>query len=187
VQFPQIQITSQMGKIAIEQQTSQMNIKQPKADMTIHQPKADMMIHERDGVLTIDQTQAFEETNLFGPLRQTKKQAQAGKQAALQATQKRAVQGSQLIDIHLGGSVIAEQAKQNGYNQYVPPSITYIPSPLAVKTHYEKGKVDLDVQVQKPQIDAIISKPMISAERGGVHIAMAQQPSLSIHFENVYT
>lgn len=185
MQIPAIRIASQMGKIAIEQSQGKQHIAQPKADMSISQPKAAMSINATKGVLTIDQSQAWEEANLIGPLRLTEKTAQAGKQAALQATQKRAAQGSQLIDIHLGANAIVEQAKQNGHPQYMSPTIKYIPSPLAVKTHYEKGKVLIDVQAREPNIDVRVNKPAMNYQRGAVHISMAQDPSLSIHFEHI--
>lgn len=186
MRLPEIRIASQMGKIAIEQTQGKQHISQPKASIAMSQPKAELSMQTTKGVLTIDQTQAFEEANLVGPLRYSEKIAQEGKRAVLTGTQRRAAQGSQLIDIHLGGNAIVEQAIQNGHRQYVAPSIKYIPSPFAVKTHYEKGKVMIDAQARDPIIDVKINKPIMDFQRGGVHVSMAQHPSLSIHFEHIY-
>lgn len=186
LRMPVLQISTQPAKIAIRQTDGTIELAQPKADMSMAQPKAAMSMQTTKGKLTIDQSQAFEEANIMGPLRSTEKQAQAGKQAVLQGTQRRASQGSQLVDIHFGNSAIIEQAKQNGHRQYIEPSIKYIPSPFSVKTHYTKGKVAIDAQAQKPNIDVRINKPTLNFHRGGVNISMAQHPSLSIHFDDVY-
>ncbi|HLR92528.1 MAG TPA: DUF6470 family protein, partial [Atopostipes sp.] len=156
-----IQMTSQMGRIQISQTAGEMNISQPKADISITQPNAHLLIQTTNGKLTIDQSQAFEEANLYGPLRAIKKEAQAGRQAIQEGTRRRAAEGTQLADIHIEGNPIAEQAKQKGHRQYTPPSIKYIPSPLSVKTNYEKGKLSMDVKPNEPQIDVKINKPVI--------------------------
>ncbi len=181
-----LRIDSQPAKIAIRQTNGTVELAQPKADMSIAQPKADLQMRSTKGKLTIDQTQAFEEANLMGPLRSTEKHAQKGKQATLEGTKRRASEGSQLVDIHIGSNMIAEQSKQKGHRQYVPPSIKYIPSPFSVKTHYTKGDVTIDAQAQQPNIDVRINKPALNFNRGGVDISMAQHPSLSIHFDDIY-
>lgn len=182
MQIPTIHMTSQMGRIAIEQNEGTIEITQPNAEIHIKQPSADMSIHTRKGHLTIDQTQAWEETNLMSPIRFNKKHAQTSKQKALEGIQRRAQQGAQLIDIHLNGNVVAQQAVQNGYRTYKTPNLTYIPSPLAVKTHYEKGEVTTRVHVQEPIIDVQVNKPMMHYRRGHVQISMDQHPTLAIHF-----
>lgn len=186
MQLPQIQMTSLMGKIAIEQSKGDMDIVQPKAEMTIEQPKAVLSMQTTKGTLTIDQSQAWEETNLMGPIRLSEKIAQEGKQAALEGVQRRAEQGAQLIDIHLGGNVIKEQAIQNGHPVYKEPQIAYIPSPLSVKIQYQKGQLQMDVETQKPIIDVKVNKPHINFQRGDVHVSVAQHPSLTIDFEHLY-
>src|SRR5699024_4527663 len=164
-----------------------------KADLSITQPNASILIKSANSKLMIDQSQAFEEANLYGPLRAIEKEAQAGRQAIQEGTKRRAAEGVQLADIHLDRNQIAEQAKQitkqkkkKGYRQYTPPSIKYIPSPFSVKTHYEKGSLSMDVQTNEPKINVKINKPVIDHQRGGVEISMAQHPYLSIHFENTY-
>lgn len=186
LQIGQIQMTSQMGRININQMAGEMDISQPKADLSITQPNASILIKSANSKLMIDQSQAFEEANLYGPLRAIEKEAQAGRQAIQEGTKRRAAEGVQLADIHLDRNQIAEQAKQKGYRQYTPPSIKYIPSPFLVKTHYEKGNLSMDVQTNEPKINVKINKPVIDHQRGGVEISMAQHPYLSIHFENTY-
>lgn len=179
-------MTSQRGKIQISQTGGELNISQPKADMSISQPQAQMSIQSSKGKLTIDQSQAFEEANLYGPLRAVEKEAQAGRQAVQEGTRRRAAEGAQLIDIHFEGNQIAEQAKQKTHRQYTPPSIKYIPSPFSVKTNYEKGKLAINAKASEPKIDVKINKPVMDFQRGKVNISMAQHPHLSIYFESTY-
>ena len=185
MQFPQIQMTSQMGKIQIKQTQGEMEIVQPKAEISIEQPQAVLSMQTTKGVLTIDQTQAWEETNLMSPMRLSEKNTQEGKQATLEGTQRRAEQGAQLLDIHLGGNVIQEQAIQNGHPVYKEPQIAYIPSPLSVHIHYEKGQLQMDVETRKPLIDVTVHKPNIHFKRGDVDISVAQYPSLNIDFKHI--
>jgi len=183
MQFPQIRIESQMVKIAIEQHPAQIELKQKKADLSIEQPKADVSMSTIKGKLTIDQTQAWEETNLMSTLRLNEKNAAEGLQAASEGTGRRAEEGSQLVDIHKGADMIAELAYQRANPPLKTASPAYIPSPLAVKFHYERGNVEMDVEVNKPNIHAEIHKPELEFYRGAVNISMEQHAELKIDFD----
>src|SRR5690625_2554725 len=187
MQIPQIRMESQMAKIGMEQTNSYIEIEQPKADLSIEQPKADVSMQTIKGKITIDQTQAWEETNIMNPYRLTEKIAQEGKQAALEGTGRREEQGAQIIDIHHDVDMIAEQAVENGSRPMKQLRVGYIPSPFAVKIDYEPGEVVIDVQENKPVIDAQIRKPEITFHRGGVHIFMEQYAQLNIDVENLYS
>ena len=185
--FPQIRMESKMARIGMEQTNSYLEIEQPKADLSIEQPKAEMTIETKKGKLTIDQTQAWEETNLMSTFRLTEKFAEEGKRATLEGTARRAEQGAQLIDIHKNVNVIAEQAFENGGTPRKQLSIKYIPSPFAVKIHYESAEVFIDIKENKPIIDVQVRKPEITFYRGGVRIFMEQYNELKIDFENLFT
>src|SRR5690625_4737986 len=158
MQFPQIRMESQMARIGIEQKHGQIELRQPKAELSIEQPKAEMSIRTTKGKLTIDQSQAWEEMNLGSTMRMIEKHAAEGKQSAQEGTARRAEQGAELIDIHNGVNMFAEQAVINGHPQMKTLSFKYIPSPFAVKLHYERGEVDINVQENKPIINAQINK-----------------------------
>ncbi|MBO1001543.1 DUF6470 family protein [Pseudogracilibacillus auburnensis] len=186
MQFPQLRLESQMARIAIEQTPARIEMKQGKAHLSIQQPKAEVSMRTMKGKLTIDQTQAWEEMNLMSTRRLNELHADEGLRAASEGTARRAEQGVELLNIHTGVDIIAEQAVQNGHPPTKTLSFTYIPSPLAVKFHYERGDVQMDVQERKPIIDSQINKPELTFHRGGVQISMEQYAQLKIDFDNLY-
>lgn len=186
MQFPQIRMESQMARIGIVQNKAFIEQSQPKATLSIEQPKADMSIRQVKGKLSIDQSQAWEEMNLGSTQRLIEKHADESMRAASEGTARRAEQGAELINIHNGADMIAEQAVQNGGQPMKTLSFKYIPSPFAVKLHYERGDVEIDVNENKPIIDAQMNKPELTFHRGGVDISMEQYAQLQIDFDNLY-
>lgn len=186
MQFPQIRMESQMAKIGIKQTPAQIELRQGKADVTIEQPKAEMSIRQPKGKLTIDQSQAWEEMNLMSTRRLNEIYAIEGKQAASEGIARRAEQGAALLDIHNGTDMIAEQAYQISNPPMKTLGIKYVPSPFAVKLHYEKENVEIDVKDNKPIISAHINKPDLTFHRGNVDITMEQYAQLTIDFDNLY-
>ena len=49
-----------------------------------------------------------------------------------------------------------------------------------MKTHYQPGKTDIRFQENKPVINARTQKPIISYQRGDVHISLQQRNHLHI-------
>jgi len=186
MQLPQIRMESQMARIGIRQTPAQLEMTQKNAELSIEQPKADMSMRTRKGKLTIDQTQAWEEMNLMSTRRLNEQHADEGLQAAAEGTARRAEQGARLIDIHKNSNAIAEQAVQNQGSKQKTLSLTYIPSPFAVKFHFEKGGVEIDAKENKPIIHANINHPELLFRRGGVDITMEQLAELKIDFQPLY-
>jgi len=186
VRLPQIRMESEMARIGINQTMAQIAIRQKNADLSIRQPKADVSIQTTKGKLTIDQMQAWEEMNLMSTIRFTEKHAKEAIQLAQEGTARRAEQGAELLDIHNNGNTFAEQARQNQLPKMKTLSLTYIPSPLAVKSHYERGNVQIEVQENKPIIDVQINSPEYTYYPGNVEISMDQYPQLHIDFEPRY-
>lgn len=180
MQLPQLKMTSQQARIGLQQTNARLEIAQPKADVHIEQPKADIRISAGKGRLTIDQTQAWEETNLKSPLRWTKTFAAKGMQAANEGVARRARQGSALVDIHKEVNIIAAQALENGSRPMRTPGIAYIPSPFAVKINYEPAEVQIDASKHEPKINVHTNRPMIQATRGQTDIRMEQYANLEI-------
>lgn len=186
MQVPQIRMESQMARIRIEQDHGGLEIQQPKADLSIRQPKAEMSIRTTKGKLTIDQTEAWQQVNLGSTQYTIEKNAREAMQAASQGTARRAEQGAEMLDIHLGREVFADQAVTNQGKQYQSPNVHYRPSPFAVKFNYQKGEVDINFQENKPQIDVQINKPEITYHRSKVHIAMGRYAQLDIDYVNLF-
>lgn len=180
MKFPMLQMTSQYAKISIEQQPSVMNIKQPKANLQIEQPSAKIRIHTTKGKLTIDQSQAWEETNIKSPLKWARMFARDGIEAAKSGTARRAEQGAELLNIHLDQHIIREQAIRNGASPMRTPIITYIPTPFSVKFSYQPADVQIDAETHQVRIQPTVNQPDIQVKRGGVDISMKQYASLHI-------
>lgn len=187
MQVPQIRIESQMAKISITQNRGTQEIRQPKAELSIEQPKATLSMRTIPSKLTIDQTQAWEEMNLMSTLRLIEKYAQEGYQGFLEGTERRARQGTELMQIEKQGHPLIQQAIENGYDGMKSLGITFIPSPFSVKIHYEPSRVEIEAQVNRPVIQAAPQKPEHHYERGSVDIQMQQYQQLEIDFVNLFS
>lgn len=187
MQFPQIRMTSEMAKISIEQIPGRQEIRQPKADLSIEQPSAELSIRTSPSKLTIDQTQAWEEMNLMSTLKSSEQHAKEGMQGVQEGTTRRAEQGTALMRIENGGDPINDQAIMNGHKQMKNLGITFIPSPFAVKYHYEPSDVQIDATVNKPLIDAKRNEPEHQYEQGEVRVDMKQYESLTIDFDYLFS
>ncbi|MGM8364587.1 DUF6470 family protein [Virgibacillus sp. W0181] len=187
MQLPQFRMESQLAQISIQQQAGKQMIKQPHADLSIEQPKAEISIEKIPSKLSIDQTQAWEEMNLMSTRKLVEKQAQAGLNSANEGTGRRAEQGTQLMRIELKSNPIKEQALVNGHNQMKRIGMKFIPSPFAVKIHYEPAEIKIKAQENKPVIQVVKNNPEISHERGNVEVAMEQYAQLEIDFIHLFS
>lgn len=180
--FPQIRMQSQMAQIQMKQTNGKQEIRQPKADLSIQQPQAQMSIRTTPSKLQIDQTKAWEDMDLMSILRRNDKFAQEGLNGSLEGVGRRASQGRELMEIEKDGNPIASQAIRNGHTSMKSLGIKFIPSHFAVKTSYQPSEVQIDVQTNKPIIEATPRRPEHHYERGSVEISMKQYQSLVIDF-----
>lgn len=185
MEIPQIRMHSQQAKIQIQTTPSQLHISQPSGDLTIRQPKADVSMHIKPGKLSIDQSQAWEDMNLLSAKKSIAKNAQAGMQAALQGTARRARQGNEFMRIEKDTDPIKSQAIENGFTPQKRLGLTFIPSTFAVKTSYEPSEVDIQVQTNQPRIEGRINKPIIQYTPGSVETKLSQRPQLTIEAVNM--
>ncbi|GEL78709.1 DUF6470 family protein [Tenuibacillus multivorans] len=183
MQFPQIRMQSQMALIGINTTQGQQTIEQPKAQLSIQQPKADVQIDRRPPKLDIDQSQAWSDMGLYGPIEAAERNAQEGKQAWLQSLAKESQEGDQLMKIENGGNAIASIGKNNAYEPMKEFNVGWIPSHFAVKTSYEPGEINIRVQRNEPIINAQTQSPIINYQRGDIEIYLRQQNELQIDVE----
>lgn len=187
MQLPQIRLESQFAQIGMKQAAGNQQIRQLKADLTIEQPKATMFIQTTKSKLTIDQTQAWEDMNLMSTARLVEVSAQEGKSALMEGMQRRAQQGSELMEIENGGNPIKQQAIVNGHDQMKSISFKYIPSQFSVKFHYQPSEVYIDAQANQPMIDVQINRPEHHYERGNVEVFMEKYQQLDINYTNLFS
>ncbi|OZU88798.1 hypothetical protein CIL03_10970 [Virgibacillus indicus] len=186
MRLPQIRIDSQMAKIQIQQTAGKQEIQQPNAKISIQQPQAEISMTTTPSKLQIDQTQAWEDMNLMHITKRNDKFARAGLQDLQAGMARRAQQGSELMKIENKGNPIASQAIANGYRAKQSLGIKFIPSRFAVKTSYQPSEVQIDVQTNKPVIEATIRKPEHIYKQGSVDISMQQYQQLEIDYINLF-
>src|SRR5690606_13764529 len=121
---------------------ARQSIQQPQAEMHISQPQAEMKIKQNPGRLTIDQTQAWEEIGLKSMKTFTRDNTQRAYRQVSETISKIVNEGKEMLNIHTGMNVYAEQAKRQANPPPADFNITWIPSPFTVKVHYQHGKVD---------------------------------------------
>ncbi len=187
MRLPQIRIESQMAKIGMTQSLGKQYLQQPKADLSIEQPKAELSIETKPAKLTIDQIQAWEEMNLMSTPRLIAKHALEGQAAALEGTERRASQGTELMRIEDGGNPLISQAVTNAFPEMKRIGLKYIPSPFSVKIDVEPAELHIHATANKPIIEAKANKPIHQYERGNLHIYMEQYAELKIDFEHLFS
>ncbi|RFU68299.1 hypothetical protein D0469_12355 [Peribacillus saganii] len=185
MQLPQIRMQSQQALIGLKAQRGVQNISQSNADLTITQPMAEMTIKRIPSKLTIDQTKAREDVDLKSISKRIAEAAQAGVQELLNGIARRSQEGNELMSIENGGNPIAGQAKRNSAKDQAGFTIGWIPKHGSVEIDYDPGTVNIDVQVNKPLINANVNEPRISYTPGSVEVNLKQSQSLKIDFDNL--
>ncbi|QDP41281.1 DUF6470 family protein [Radiobacillus deserti] len=185
MRLPQVRLESQMAKIQIQSTPAVQTIQQPKALQSIEQPHATVTMSTTPGKLTIDQTKAWEDMNLYGPLRAAEKEGMRGKQAVLEGISRRAQQGQELMKIENKGNPIVNQAIVNGHKPMKQFNIGWIPSLFSVKTHYTPSELDVNVKAKSPIINHEPQSPIVEFHSGSVETSLQQEASLDVDFVNV--
>lgn len=182
--IPQIRIQSTPSKIEISTRQGELSIEQPKGELHIEQPKADLNITRIPGKLTIDQTQARADVDLKSVRQRCEEAAQLGKQDLLSGIARRIQEGSEMMEIEDGFQAISSIAKRNSEGPKKEFNIGFVPKAGSVKIEYIPGEVEVNSKINKPNINYVANKPIISFEKGEVNISLKQHASLKIDFEN---
>lgn len=183
MQIPQIRMESTFIKLGLDIEKPNQQIEQPQAIQTIEQHQAVITMETTPGRLTIDQTKAREDVDLKSVFRRTEDAAQSGYQDWMAGLARRAQQGTQLRSIQYKGNTIAHQAKTNSAREVKQFNIGWVPSHFSVRTDYQPSQLQIDVQVQKPDIQVQTQKANTEYTPGKVTPYVAKQNSLTIDFE----
>lgn len=171
---------SQFARIAINRTDAKLEIKQELPKVHMEQRPADVTIRTVPGKLTIDQTQAFADTNLMSIFEKNDRFSREGLQAVQEGTARRAREGKELMQIEHGGNVIAAQAKRNAHPPMKALGITFIPSNFSVKLDYQPAEVQIDVTTHRPKIQAETNSPQFTYHPGDVETSLVQKNDLKI-------
>jgi len=177
-----LQITSTPALIGIQTSNVKQSIQQPRPDVMLNIEHPRIEIDSELPKVKIDQYQSFAEAGLKNFLDLTRESAQIGQQAVMMGIERRARQGDELANIQYGFDAIPNQAVENAYELFlkefnigtVPksrPDISLIEGQVNIKVH--KGKVNMDVKINKPIIDYT---------KGKVDIYLRQRNSIDIQY-----
>jgi hypothetical protein len=177
-----VRITTQNAQIGIETTRGRLDIRQNRLPMELTTKQPSLKLNIEAPVLYIDQQRCFSEAGLKNNMELTKKYAQRGKQAALQATAKAARDGRELSNIQVKGSAIARQAKRESatfdeqqFNfDMIPksrPEITVTPG--EVRGELKEGSIDIQLNDYRPEINY---------QRGDVKIYLKQKNYISFEY-----
>lgn len=180
--FPKLQIQTTDAKLGLNIVNAKQTIKQPKATQHIEQPAAIVDIETTRGIMKIDSSQARRDVGLIGPLESTSNFAAEGRKKVMQGIARRVREGNQMMDIAHNQNAVPSIAKQNTFPNKKALGIDFIPSVGSVKLDYEPAKLDINVQTQKPIINAQINKPVYDYTPGKVSGFMIQNPTIEIDF-----
>jgi hypothetical protein len=177
----ELRITHNHAKIGINKIDAFLSIQQPRANMEIKTTPADLGLEIEKPRVIIDQSQCFSEAGLKGIFELTEENAQLAQQAALEAIGNYATEGTRLAQIETRVNVIAEIGAEKLLPEPAEINIKFIPQSRpkidvvgGVKFNPQMGKVDINIQANRPKIDV---------KNGSVEIFMLQKPEF--HFEFV--
>lgn len=180
--MPQLQMSSVLGQIGLQSNRPQMQIQQPNADLSIQQNHSTLKISKTASQLFIDQTEAFADAHLKGPLRSSNEFISKSKAKLAQFIAKTAQQGDQMMRIENGFGVIPRLAAVN--SELYPErelNVGSLPrSTTQVKFDYRPSEIRLDVASGMPEINVKKNAPRISIPKWQSNAYIQQKNNLSI-------
>lgn len=179
--YPLIEIKTVPIEIEMKVSHAKLEYARGTADLEISRNDGGLQIHSKPIRLNID---TFEARNSITPttMRAVEQNAQAGIQAAYEATATYARQGQLLLNAKIGEELVTQFAaeaqtrnlKTNVGIQFLPttgPEITWNPGEMQIR--YELDKLNFDWRINKPQFEFT---------PGDIQISVTQQPDVEIKY-----
>ncbi|MYL20945.1 hypothetical protein GLW04_13660 [Halobacillus litoralis] len=180
--IPKLQVQTTQARLGHQVEAPRQTIRQPKAELSIQQPAAEMNIRQHPGKLTIDQTKAWNNIDLKSVSKRSDELAADGRQLLLEGIARMAREGDELMKIEDGGNPIASHGAENAKLDF-----TFAPGgqPVydLVDVSYEAAPVDIDIEPQKPVIQAQRQKPQHTYQPGKVSFQLEQYPDVQIDWK----
>lgn len=177
--IPQIQISQQPALIGIDADLGTQDIRQPRAtyEMQVDRPKQD--IRQPRGELEIDQSRAWDALGQGPILTALSRIYSQCHEIAMQGIARRVEDGNRMAAIQNGGNAIAEIAKDLSISR---PQFDYYGEAGYdnVDITYTAHKAEINVTDGKVNVNAQVNKPEIDYNRGKLDIYMRQYPKVDI-------
>ncbi|WP_100374054.1 DUF6470 family protein [Bacillus sp. FJAT-45037] len=167
MRLPHLEIQSTNAYIGLSSHRLNMQIKQHQADLQIRQTHTGIIeISTRASQLHIDQTEAFADANLKGPLRLANEFYSSANQQVAEHIRKRRQQGDQMMKIENGFGAFARLAKVNSEKPEGQLRIVQMPRSInSTKIDFQPAEVNIrvpnhqtDIQVNRRDPDIQIPK-----------------------------
>ncbi|MGL4522182.1 MAG: DUF6470 family protein, partial [Bacilli bacterium] len=158
--LPQIRIQSSPLKHELRIQQPVQKLEQPQAKLSIEQPAAILEISTTRGSFEMDSTECRAELDLKSTARRVRDEADYANSKVIESVGEIAAEGDALMRIENKGTPIADIGEQAAFRPQYDINIRYAPSFGSFKMNYMPGKVDINVQKQKPKIDVETQKPI---------------------------
>ena len=162
---------------------SQLSIEQPRPQVEAGLSLPQVRVEATLPKITIDQTQAFNESGLKTVQAFSDEYVSYAKARMQESVGRIAEQGTQMTDIHLGGNAIAEQASYNAYDQFYGEFGMVTMPRSRPEIQVREGNININVTEGQITGKIIPGKPQINYRPGNVERYMAQYNSISIRYE----
>nr|WP_090891234.1 DUF6470 family protein [Evansella caseinilytica] len=182
---PHLNIQSQHAQIGLQQHQPEMSIKQRGADLRIDQELVGTLrISTTASRLYIDQSEAFADADLKGPLRRGKEWGTKGKQSVLEYIAKTARDGERLKKIENGTNVLSELARESGQLKVKEAHFTMVPKDIfRVRFDYVPSDVRISVDWPDPQIEVRRNDPDIRIPKWQSKVYLQQKNWIAFSVE----
>lgn len=179
---PYLEISQTHGQIGLKSSKPFLKIQQQPADLQIRQQHGDnIKISKKAAQLFIDQTEAFADANIKGPLRRATEYAQGTKQKLLQYLAKTAQQGEQLMKIENGFGKIPQIAAENSKLFTKEFGMGWTPqSANRIKMSFQPAELDFSVSRSEPNISVTPRPVQIQAQPWQTDVYIKQKNNLAI-------
>lgn len=176
------QIKSTPALIGIRTTPGKLNIRQKKADMELNIQHPKLEIRTQKPKIKIDQSAAWAERGLKNFLDLSRETAQLAKQAAAQGIERVVRQGNELAAIENETDPIPIQAEENAFELFkVDYNLGTMPK-SGPDIQLIRGKVDTELHRGKVNLQVKVNKPEINYTRGKVDIYLRQKNSIDIRY-----
>ncbi|RXZ83482.1 hypothetical protein EBB07_06645 [Paenibacillaceae bacterium] len=156
--IPQISIRQEPTLLSIEAGRGRQNIEQSRPSMNMRQVQPELRMETTNGYLEVNQQRMWDAMGLGGHLNVMSRIYSAASDIAMRGIARRVEDGNRLAQIHLGGNPLMDMAAdwRRSFSEFEfrgPASVLnidmrYTPSKLSIDV--TDGRVDLDVQVNRP-------------------------------------
>ncbi|MBR2131746.1 MAG: hypothetical protein IJ955_04260 [Oscillospiraceae bacterium] len=179
--FPLLEITTVPIEIEMKVTDAKLEYARGTADLEISRNQGGLSIKSRPIRLNID---TFEARNSISPSVATsiKQNADAGTQAAYEATAAYARQGKLLLSAKIGQEMVTQFAKEAQFkNINTDINIEFLPS-VGANLNWDPGDMQIRYEMDKLNFDWRLNHPQFEFTPGDIQISVTQKPDVQIKY-----